>query len=77
VVLVTLRDGDLQQAVDAEPRDFITLAEAVIAENFQRDRSVVFERLERMGLHCLDVSSAALSVALINRYLLIKQRGLI
>jgi uncharacterized protein (DUF58 family) len=77
VVLVTLRDGDLQQAVDAEPRDFITLAEAVIAENFQRDRSIVFERLERMGLHCLDVSSAALSVALINRYLLIKQRGLI
>ena len=77
VVLVALRDGDLQQAVDAEPKDFASVAEAVIAENFQRDRGVVFERLERMGLHCLDVPSTGLSVALINRYLLIKQRGLI
>jgi len=30
-----------------------------------------------MGLHCLDTPSAGLSVALINRYLHIKQRGLI
>ncbi len=77
VVLVTLRDGDLQQAVDAEPKDFAAVAEAMIAEGFQRDRGVVFERLERMGLHCLDVPSTEISVALINRYLLIKQRGLI
>ncbi len=32
---------------------------------------------ERLGVHCLDVPSRGLSVALINRYLLIKQRGLI
>jgi hypothetical protein len=30
-----------------------------------------------MGLHCLDVAAGELSIALINRYLLIKQRGLI
>jgi len=52
-------------------------AETVIAEDFQTDRAIVFERLERMGLHCLDTPSAGLSVALINRYLHIKQRGLI
>ena len=77
VVLVTLRDADLQRTIDAEPRTFEAVAETVIAEDFQTDRAIVFERLERMGLHCLDTPSAGLSVALINRYLHIKQRGLI
>jgi uncharacterized protein (DUF58 family) len=77
VVLVTLRDNDLQQTIDAEPNSFEAVAESVIAQDIQRDRSVVFERLERMGLHCLDASTANLTIALIVRYLMIKQRGLI
>jgi uncharacterized protein (DUF58 family) len=77
VVLVTLRDNNLQQTIDAEPNSFEAVAESVIAQDIQRDRSVVFERLERMGLHCLDASTANLTVALIVRYLMIKQRGLI
>jgi len=77
VVLVTMRDTDLQRTIDAEPKSFEAVAESVIAQDIQRDRSVVFERLERMGLHCLDVSTVGVTVALINRYLLIKQRGLI
>jgi uncharacterized protein (DUF58 family) len=77
VVLVTLRDNDLQQTIDAEPRSFETVAESVIAQDIQRDRSVVFERLERMGLHCLDASTANVTVGLVVRYLMIKQRGLI
>jgi uncharacterized protein (DUF58 family) len=77
VVFVTLRDGALQRSIDAEPRSFLGVAEAVVAGDFQREREIVLERLERIGLHCLDVPSSGLSVALINRYLLIKQRGLI
>jgi uncharacterized protein (DUF58 family) len=77
VVFVTLRDSLLQQTVDAAPDDFERVAEAVIAHDFLRDRSIVFERLDRMGVHCLDVPSRGLSIALINRYLLVKQRGLI
>jgi uncharacterized protein (DUF58 family) len=77
VVLVTLRDNNLQQTIDTEPNSFEAVAESVIAQDIQRDRSVVFERLERMGLHCLDASTANLTVALIVRYLTIKQRGLI
>jgi uncharacterized protein (DUF58 family) len=77
VVFVTQRGSVLQQAVDAPPREFADVAKAVIAHGFLRDRSIVFERLERLGIHCLDVPSSGLSVALINRYLLIKQRGLI
>lgn len=77
VVFVTQRGSVLQNAVDAAPERFEDVAQAVIAHDFLRERSIVFERLERLGVHCLDVPSRGLSVALINRYLLIKQRGLI
>jgi uncharacterized protein (DUF58 family) len=77
VVFVTQRGSVLQRAVDAPPERFEDVAQAVIAHDFLRERSIVFERLERLGVHCLDVPSRGLSVALINRYLLIKQRGLI
>ena len=77
VVFVTQRGSLLQRAVDAAPTRFADVAQAVIAHDFLRERSIVFERLERLGIHCLDVPSRGLPVALINRYLLIKQRGLI
>jgi len=77
VMFVTQRGSVLQRAVDAAPSQFAEVAQAVIAHDFLRERSIVFERLERLGVHCLDVPSRGLSVALINRYLLIKQRGLI
>jgi len=77
VIFVTLRDSLLQRTVDAAPTNFESVAEAVIADDLLRDRSVVFERLERLGVHCLDVPSQGLSVGLINRYLRIKQRGLL
>jgi uncharacterized protein (DUF58 family) len=77
VVFVTQRGSVLQRAVDAAPRRFVDVAEAVVAQDFLRERRIVFERLERLGIHCLDVPSNGLPVALINRYLMIKRRGLI
>jgi uncharacterized protein (DUF58 family) len=77
VMFVTQRGSVLQRAVDAAPSRFAEVAQAVIAHDFLRERSVVFQRLERLGVHCLDVPSRGLSTALINRYLMIKQRGLI
>jgi len=77
VIFVTQRGSVLQRAVDVAPERFEDVAQAVIAHDFLRERSIVFERLERLGVHCLDVPSGGLSVALINRYLLVKQRGLI
>jgi uncharacterized protein (DUF58 family) len=77
VVFVTLRDALLQRTVEAAPDRFDDVAQAVVAHDLLRDRSVVFERLDRLGVHCIDVPSRGLSVALVNRYLAIKQRGLI
>jgi uncharacterized protein (DUF58 family) len=74
---VTLRDSLLERTVDARPEGLSTLTQAVIAQDLLRERSIVFERLERLGVHCLDVPSGTLPVRLINRYLAIKERGLL
>jgi uncharacterized protein (DUF58 family) len=77
VVFVTLRDTLADGMLDRSPKDMEQIAAAVLAQDFQRDRSVVLERLHRMGIHCLDVTPSRLSPALINKYLTIKQRGLL
>lgn len=77
VVFVTLRDPMLARMRGASPDAFRSVAESVIADDFLRERSIVLERVARLGVHCLDVPAGALSAALLNRYLLIKQRGLL
>ena len=53
------------------------VAIAVIAHDFLHDRAVVFQRLQRLGILCLDVAPGSLSTSLVNRYLMIKRQGLI
>lgn len=77
VIFVTLRDAVLHGIADAPPNSFSDVAQSVIAHDFLRDRETVFERLQRIGVHCLDVPSRSLPIGLINRYLMIKQRGLL
>lgn len=76
VIFVSLRDPALQQMVDARPDHAGALARAVVANDFLRDRSAVFARLARIGVHCLDVDRQAVSVGLLNKYLAVKERGL-
>lgn len=77
VVFVTLRDPLLADVFAAPPDGVREMARTVLAYDLLRDRSIVLERLQRAGVQCLDVPAARLSVALINRYLLIKQRDLL
>ena len=77
VVFVTLRDPMLTGLQDASPDNFSKVAKAVIADDFLRERRIVLERVARLGVHCLDVSARQFSTALLNRYMTIKQRGLL
>ena len=77
VIFVTLRDPLLPNIIDAKPESFQTIAEAVVAHDLLRERAVVLERLTRMGVHCLEVPPRGLAVSLVNRYLTIKERGLL
>ena len=77
VIFVTLQDPHLQSIAARRPDRLLDMTESVVADNFLRDRAVVFERLRRLGVHCLDVAPEQIGMDLLNRYLLIKQRELI
>ncbi len=77
VVFVTLQDPSLYSSVDAPPRTVGDVTRSVIADDFIRERMIVFERLRRLGVHCLDAPSGRIGVDLVNRYLLIKRKELI
>jgi uncharacterized protein (DUF58 family) len=77
LVFVTVRDNLLAEIFDEFPADTRQVARAVLADDFRRDRGVVLEKLERLGVHCIDLPPSEVPAALLNRYLAIKQRGLL
>jgi uncharacterized protein (DUF58 family) len=77
VLFVTTPDPLLSSLRDAWPKTAHCLASAVIAESFQRDRSIVLQKAARGGAHCIDAPPKGLTTAILNRYLMIKQRGLL
>jgi uncharacterized protein (DUF58 family) len=76
VLFVAVRDPSLETRALARPRTLDTLHQAVVAGDFARERTVVLERLRRIGAHCIDAAPADFSMALVNRYLDIKRREL-
>ena len=74
VLFVSLQDPDLDATIDASPRSFAGVARSVVADELRRDRLIVFERLRRLGVQCLEAPHQNIGVDLINRYLAIKQR---
>lgn len=77
VLFVTMQDPLTTALAEAAPETFGTLAQAVVATDFQRDRAIVLERIARLGVHCLDVPPGGLTIGLLNRYLEIKREGLL
>jgi uncharacterized protein (DUF58 family) len=77
VVFVTIADPLLLRLKNQKPNNFNDLASTVIADNFSINRHIVLERISRLGVNCLDVPAQDITSTLINRYLLIKQRGLL
>jgi uncharacterized protein (DUF58 family) len=77
VIFVTFRDTMLAALEAAAPNNFSDAARAVIADDFLRERRIVLERIARLGVHCLDTNAAGLSSALLNRYLMIKKKGIL
>ncbi|MDR3152960.1 MAG: DUF58 domain-containing protein [Deltaproteobacteria bacterium] len=77
VIFVSAPDPAAARLASSPPRDFRAMAEAVIAEGLNRDRAVALERVSRMGVHSLDLPPHLAGTALINRYLMIKQRGML
>jgi uncharacterized protein (DUF58 family) len=76
VMFVSLRDPGVEARVQAVPSTLTAMTEAVVAGDFERERSLVFERLRQVGVHCIDTTPDRFSMAVINRYLAVKRREL-
>jgi uncharacterized protein (DUF58 family) len=77
VIFVSTPDPATARLAAAPPSGFDAMAKAVIAERLLLERAVTLERVNRLGVWSLDLPPAAAGTALINRYLMIKQRGLL
>jgi len=81
VLFVTLQDPELRAIVDAAPDSIPgsmeAVARSVVADELRKERLVVFEKLRRLGVQCLEAPTNKVGTDLINRYLAIKQREMI
>jgi uncharacterized protein (DUF58 family) len=76
-VLVTLRDPTVQRLAHQAISDSATLYQRTVAERLLDERRLTLDRLQRRGVHTLDVAADELSVAVINRYLELKAKTMI
>jgi len=76
-VLVTLRDPTVQRLAHQGIHDSASLYQRTVAERLLDERRLVLDRLQRRGVHTLDVAADELSVAVINRYLELKAKTMI
>lgn len=77
ILFVTLSDMQVTRAANDEPADIPRLHRAVVATDLLRDRSLVFQKLRRLGVRCLDTPADQFDSELLNRYLDITRRELI
>lgn len=72
VVFVTLADSELESFITAEPRDLVTLARAITADNLAQQRSLVLQRLRHIGVDVIEAPWERVGAALLDRYLAIR-----
>ncbi len=77
VMFVSLRDPELEVEMAARARSLVDVGRAVAAGDLLRERDVVLRRLARRGILCVDAPPAAVSAALLDRYLAVRRRELV
>lgn len=77
VIFVAFRDEALEELLQTTARETDDISRAVIAENLMRERDLVIARLQRMGVHIIDVDADKISNSVLNKYLQLKRRGAI
>ncbi len=72
VLFVTIADAELEHFMAQEPGDIATLARSVTAETLSHQRSIVLQRLRRMGVDVIEAPWDKIGYNLIDRYFAIK-----
>jgi uncharacterized protein (DUF58 family) len=77
VVCVFMNDRAIDRALEMEPRSVTSVYSAAVALELRDERRAAAAFLHRLGVQVIDVPARDLTTALIDRYLTIKQRGLL
>ncbi|WP_419740514.1 DUF58 domain-containing protein [Ruegeria sp.] len=77
IVFVTLSDPILEAQVNTAPQDMNDVAETVSTGQLLRERRLVLERLQQIGVTVIDAEPGEISARLISTYLEIKAREMI
>jgi hypothetical protein len=76
-MVVTIADRDLKAVVSTTPDSTSDLFTQSVAEEIMYHREAALRLVESQGGLALDVTAAALAPALLEKYLQVKERGLL
>ena len=76
-LIVTIGDKDLRALVAEEPRKITDVYQQSVAEELLQQREEALARITELGGLALDVPAGQLSLELVNKYLEVKERGLL
>ncbi|HXG65588.1 MAG TPA: DUF58 domain-containing protein, partial [Blastocatellia bacterium] len=74
---VTIGDTDLRELVRARPANAADVYRQSVAEQILHQREEALSRIRHAGGLALDVPAGRLSLELVNKYLDVKERGLL
>ena len=77
VICVFMNDRAIDRALETSPRTGSDVYAAAVALELRDERRAAAAILQRLGVQVIDVPARELTTALIDRYLLVKQRGLL
>jgi uncharacterized protein (DUF58 family) len=76
-LIVTIGDNDLRALVAQEPKVVADVYKQSVAEELLQQREEALARITELGGLALDVPAGQLSFQLVNKYLEVKERGLL
>jgi uncharacterized protein (DUF58 family) len=76
-LIVTIGDKDLRALVAEGPRKIADVYQQSVAEELLQQREEALARITELGGLALDVPAGRLSLELVNKYLEVKERGLL
>ncbi|MEK7829613.1 MAG: DUF58 domain-containing protein [Acidobacteriota bacterium] len=76
-LIVTIGDNDLRALVATEPKAVADVYKQSVAEELLQQREEALARITELGGLALDVQAGQLSFQLVNKYLEVKERGLL
>lgn len=76
-LIVTIGDNDLRALVAREPKEVTEVYRQSVAEELLQQREEALGRITELGGLALDVPAGQLSFQLVNKYLEVKERGLL